>query len=130
VTATFNANPAPTCATDPSLCPPPAEGTAKASGSAPVSGGKAVLKLTCSGGACKGTLQLTAKVKQGKKTKNAVIGTASFSLAAGASTTLKVKLSGAAKKELNEGKTLKAKVTGTGIASSAVKLKPAKKKHK
>ncbi len=132
VTATFTANPAPTCATDPSLCPPPAEGTAKAAASAPVSGGKAALKLSCSGGACKGTLKLTAKVKQGKKTKNVVIGKASFGLATGASTTLSVKLSGPAKQELAKGKTVKAKLSGTGITASTVKLKPAKpakKKH-
>jgi hypothetical protein len=136
VTATFNAippPPSPTCATDPSLCPPPppppppAEGQAKASGSATVSAGKAALKLTCSGGPCKGTLQLTAKVRQGKKAKSLVIGKASFSLADGASTTLKVKLSGPAKQELAKGKALKAKLAGTGIAASAVMLKPAKK---
>jgi hypothetical protein len=130
VTATFNANPPEPkgCPEDPSLCPPPpSEGTAKASATAPVSGGKAALKLTCSGGACKGTLKLTAKLKQGHKTKNMAIGTASFSLASGASATLKVKLSGAAKQELGKGKTIKAKLTGTAIAASTVKLKPGKK---
>jgi hypothetical protein len=130
VTATFNANPPEpkTCATDPSLCPketplPTPEGKAKASPAAPVKGGKAALKLTCSGGPCKGTLQLTAKLKQGKKTKNAVIGKASFSLADGASTTLKVKLSSQAKQLLKSGKALKAKVTGSGIEPGTVKLK-------
>ena len=142
VTATFSANPVvETCATNPSLCPPPATcatnpalcppaeeaGKAKAAPTAPVKGGKAALKLSCSGGACKGTLKLTAKIKQGTKTKSMVIGKASFSLAAGASKTLKVKLSGAAMKELKKRKTLKAKVTGTGVTSSTVKLKPAKK---
>jgi hypothetical protein len=132
VTAAFTANPKPeeTCATNASLCPPPpppAVGTAKAAGTASVKSGKASLKLTCSGGPCKGTLKLTAKVKQGKKIKSLVIGKASFSLADGASTTLKVKLSGPAKQELGKGKTLKAKVGGTDITASTVKLKPAKK---
>jgi hypothetical protein len=132
VTATFTANPKPeeTCATNASLCPPPpppAEGTAKASASATVKSGKAALKLTCTGGPCKGSLKLTAKVKQGTKTKTLVIGKASFSIASGASTTLKVKLSGPAKTELAKGKVLKAKVGGTGIAASTVKLKPPKK---
>jgi hypothetical protein len=108
--------------------PPPTEGTAKAAATAKVKSGKAELKLTCSGGPCKGTLQLKAKVKQGKKTKTLVIGKASFSLAEGATATVKVKLSGPAKQELAKGKTLKAKVTGTGITASTVKLKLAKKK--
>jgi hypothetical protein len=107
---------------------PTPEGTAKAAATAKVKSGKAELKLTCSGGPCKGTLQLKAKVKQGKKTKNLVIGKASFNLAEGASATIKVKLSGPAKSELAKGKTLKAKTSGTGITASTVKLKQAKKK--
>jgi Divergent InlB B-repeat domain len=90
---------------------------------ASVSGGKASLKLTCLGGACAGKLKLTAKVKQGKKTKKVVIGQASFSLAAGESKTIKVKLSSAAKKMLNEGKQLKATLSGPGVKDT-VKLKP------
>ena len=104
------------------------EGVAKVAGSATVSGGKAALKISCSGGPCKGSLKLTAKIKQGKKTKNLTIGKASFSLASGATGTLKVKLSGPAKQELAKGKTIKAKVSGTGVTSSTVKLKNAKKK--
>jgi hypothetical protein len=122
VTAIFTAN-----AKEETKPPPPTEGTAKAASSASVKSGKASLKLTCSGGPCKGTLQLKAKVKQGKKTKNLVIGKASFSLADGATTTLKVKLSGPAKQELAKNKTLKAKVEGTDITASTVKLKQAKK---
>ncbi len=121
VTATFNKE---------EVTPPPIEGTAKAAATATVKSGKAALKLTCSGGPCKGSFQLKAKVKQGKKAKTLVIGKGSFSLASGASTTLKVKLSGPAKQELAKGKTIKAKLGGTGIQSSTVKLKPAKKKKK
>ncbi|HEX6752140.1 MAG TPA: hypothetical protein VF093_00940 [Solirubrobacterales bacterium] len=118
VTATFTAD----------STPPVVEGKVKAAGSAAVKSGKANLKLTCTGGPCKGTLKLKAKVKQGKKTKNLVIGKGSFNLAEGATATLKVKLSGPAKQELAKGKTLKATTSGTGVTSSKVKLKPPKKK--
>ena len=130
VTATFNANPVvppPTCATNPSLCTPPLPGVATVAGTAPVKGGKALLKISCPGpGACTGTLKLFAKLKQGAKTKSLLIGKASFSLAAGASETLKVKIANAqAKRLLKQGKTLKAKVKGTGVKPGTVKLKPA-----
>jgi hypothetical protein len=117
VTATFEKVPT----------PPPAAGTAVAAHTAKVKGGKAQLKLTCKGeGACKGSLKLMAKIKSGGKTKNLTIGKASFSLALGASKTLKVKLSGPAKQALAKGP-LKAKVSGSGIAASTVKLKAAGK---
>jgi hypothetical protein len=70
-------------------------------------------------------LKLVAKLKVGKgKAKNVEIGKASFRLAAGASATLKVKLSGAAKKELGKARTVKAKVSGAGVTSSTVRIKP------
>ncbi|MFL5899635.1 MAG: InlB B-repeat-containing protein [Solirubrobacterales bacterium] len=126
VTAVFNANPSPTCATNPSLCPA-VPSKARAAGFARVKGGKAALKITCSGGACVGKLTLTARIKRNGKAKNVVIGKASFSLADGASAVLKVKLAGAAKQELGSGRSIKAKLTGTSIASSTVKLTPASK---
>jgi hypothetical protein len=86
-----------------------------------------MLKLSCSGGPCQGKLSLTARVKRAYKTTSAVIGKASFSLADGASATLKVKLLSAAKQELDKGKTIRAKLTGAAIVSSTVKLKPVKK---
>jgi hypothetical protein len=122
ITAIFNANPSPTCATDPSLCP--AAGKATVAGSARTKGGKAMLKLHCSGGPCQGKLSLTARVKRAYKTTSAVIGKASFSIADGASVTLKVKLLSAARQELDRGKTLRAKLTGSAILGSTVKLKP------
>ena len=113
VTATF---------TKESTPPPPGPGTAVVASTAKVKGGKALLKLTCKGeGACAGSLKLTAKIGGKKK----VIGKGSFRLSAGASTTLKVKLSGAAKTALKKGP-LKAKVSGSGVASSTVKLKLAR----
>ncbi len=68
-------------------------------------------------------MKLSAKVKQGHKVKTLVIGKANFDLAAGKSKTLQVKLSAPAKQELAKGKTLKAKLSGTGVAASTVKLK-------
>ena len=88
---------------------PPLPGTAVVASTAKVKGGKALLKLT-------------AKVKSGGKTKNMTIGKASFSLAAGAKKTIKVKLSGPAKQAVAK-KPLKAKVKGSGVRSSTVKLK-------
>jgi len=120
VTATFTKESSPP--------PPPGPGTASVAPTAKVKSGKALLKLTCKGeGPCKGSLKLTAKIRSGGKTKNKTIGKGSFNLAAGATTTLKVKLSGPAKRALAKGP-LKAKVKGTGVASSTVKLKPPKKK--
>jgi hypothetical protein len=103
--------------------PPPGPGTVSVASTAKVKAGKAQLKLTCKGeGACKGSLKLTAKIKSGGKTKNLTIGKGSFSLAAGATTTLKVKLSGPAKQAIAKGP-LKAKVSGSGVRGSTVKLK-------
>ncbi|HEX3240950.1 MAG TPA: hypothetical protein VHR18_12565 [Solirubrobacterales bacterium] len=103
------------------------EGTPKVATPVVVSGGKAPLKISCKGsGPCSGTVKLTAKIKQGKKMKNVVIGKASYNVEAGKSKTIKVKLNGAAKKLLNEGKSITAKLSGPGMKGS-VKLKPPKK---
>jgi Divergent InlB B-repeat domain len=120
VTATFAANSTPT----PTPTPTPAgEGKAKVGAVAKVKGGKAALKLTCTGeGPCKGSLKLSAKLKSGGKLKALTIGKGSFSLAKGAKATLKVKLSGPAKQALAKGP-LKAKVKGSGVIASTVKLK-------
>jgi List-Bact-rpt repeat protein len=116
VTATF----------EKSSTPPPAAGTAVVARTAKVKGGKAQLKLTCTGeGPCKGKLKLTAKIKVSGQIKNLTIGKASFSLLAGAKKTIKVKLSGPAKKALAKGP-LKAKVKGSGVRAATVKLKLAK----
>ncbi|HEY7949391.1 MAG TPA: hypothetical protein VID51_00995 [Solirubrobacterales bacterium] len=106
--------------------PTPPPGKLSVSGAALFQGGKAVLRLSCKGqGPCKGSLKLVAKLKVGKaKAKNTEIGKASFSLAAGTSKTLKVKLSAAAKKVLGKAKTVKAKVSGAGVTSSTVTIKP------
>lgn len=97
---------------------------------ATVTRGTAPLKISCSGGTCTGKLTLTAKVKQGKKTKVITVGKASFNLAAGKSATLKVKLSSAAKKILAKSHKLKASVAGVGGKKSVMLKQPAKKKKK
>jgi hypothetical protein len=127
VTATFEKNATPTPA--PTPAPTPSAGRAAVAATAPVKSGKALLKLTCKGeGPCKGRLKLTAKVVSGKKTKKQTIGKAPFSLAAGATRTLAVKLSVPAKRILARGRILKAKATGSSLVSRTVKLKPKGKK--
>jgi hypothetical protein len=129
VTATFDkkAEPTPTPAPEPT---PPKEGTAKApEGSAPVQGNQAQIKLSCGGGgACEGTLKLYAKVKQGKKHKNVVVGKSSFKIAAGKSKTIKVKITnGQIKSQLKKGHTVKVQLKGSGLKNRTIKLKPKKK---
>jgi Divergent InlB B-repeat domain len=125
--------PALTCATDPALCP---ASIASVAGKAAVSGGKASMKVSCPGpGSCSGSFKLTAKVTtgKGKKTKQMVVGKASFSLAPGTFNTLRVSLNGTAKQILASGKQLRASVIGAGVKSGSVTLKgmsgkPKKKK--
>ncbi|HET7485809.1 MAG TPA: hypothetical protein VFJ64_10615 [Solirubrobacterales bacterium] len=112
VTATFVATSTPPA-------PPTPIGTAVVSAKAKVKGKKALVAISCSGPAsCRGTLKLTAKLG-GKSTK---IGSASFALAPGASTTLKVKLSAKALSLLKGKGKLGARVSGSGIAAHPVKL--------
>jgi hypothetical protein len=93
VTATLEATSSSTSKPPPPP-PPTANGVAKAAALAKVKSGRARVKLSCSGGPCTGTLKLTAKVKRGPgRRKTTLIGKAPFSLAAGASRTIKVKLS-------------------------------------
>ena len=91
-------------------------------------GGKASFPIKCNGaGPCKGSFQLKAKVKQGKKTKTVVIGKGSFNIDAGKSKTIKVSITnGSAKGQLNSGKSLKA--TYSGGLKGSVTIKPPKKK--
>jgi len=123
VTAIFTLEPTPP-GDQPKTQPPP-PGKLSVSGAALYQGGKAVLKISCKGqGACKGSLKLTAKLKVKGKLKKVEIGKASFSLAAKATKTLRVKLAGPAKKVLGKAKTVKATVSGTGVVKSTVMIKP------
>jgi hypothetical protein len=113
-----------TCATTPSLCPP-LPGTVSTGPKAIVKKGKAKLDLLCTGsGPCVGSLQLTAKLSQGKKKDvKTVIGRASFSLAPGASASVTVKLTGAGRKALESRSTLPVTVSGAGVQQRSLKLK-------
>ena len=100
------------------------EGTATAAAVAKVKGGKAKVKLSCSGGLCRGTVKLSAKLRRGGA--SVVVGKAPFVLASGESTVLSVKLSAAARRQLKKSGSLRAKAAGTGVAAGAVKLKLAR----
>jgi hypothetical protein len=116
VTATFNKNPEPPA-------PPTPEGTLDVSGSAHVSGNQAALKVSCKGpGDCSGTITLKAKVKGKLK----VIGKAAFTIPAGKSQTVKVKITNKTiKSQLHQGKTVKVTVSGPNLHGT-VKLKQKK----
>jgi hypothetical protein len=111
VTATFDGPPTTTATTGLAVIPAAAK----------VKGGKARLKVLCNGpSACEGTLKLGAKLQA--KGKPVVIGSASFSLAPGASTVLEVKLSRKAMLALRIDGHLKARVAGAGIHPHPVSL--------
>jgi hypothetical protein len=109
VTATFGKAPVPT------------PGVAVVAGKAKVRGGRAFIGVRCNGpSSCRGSLKLSAKLN-GKKM--VAIGGATFSLAPGLSTSLKVTLGAKAKQVLKSTGQLKARVTGAGIRARAVQLK-------
>jgi hypothetical protein len=101
--------------------PLPVPGVATIAKKAKVKGAKAYVGIHCNGpSSCRGALKLSAKLKG----KRATIGAASFSLAPGASTVLKISLSAKAKQALKGTGKLKARVSGVGIAGPhAVALK-------
>jgi hypothetical protein len=102
---------------------PSSTGTVTIAGSAKVKGGKAFVGIRCGGPAsCRGSLKLLAKLG-GRGGGSAVIGRATFSLAPGSSTTLKVKLSAKAKRLLKSAGQLSARVAGTGIRARSLRLK-------
>ncbi len=119
VTATFTANSKP--GPEPEEPKGSKEGTATAAAVAKVKGGKARIRLTCSGGLCKGAVRLTARLRHGAGP--VLIGRAPFTLASGESTVLPVKLSAAAQRKLKKSHTLRAKAAGTDVAPAAIKLK-------
>ena len=98
---------------------------------AKVKGAVASVTLSCPGpGACSGVLKLVARAvtKHGKRktTSNVTIGSASFSMAAGKSVTLKVHLTGQGRKLLGKAgkKGLKVQIAGSGVQAHAAVLKP------
>jgi hypothetical protein len=103
---------------------PQPTGTAAVAAKAKVKGGRALVGIRCAAGtsSCRGTLKLTAKLK-GKGKKATAIGAATFTLAPGSSTTLKVTLSAKAKQALKATGKLAARVSGEGIGAHALALK-------
>jgi IPT/TIG domain len=100
--------------TPPPVPPSPAEegGRSKLPDSAPVRGGRASIRVACRGGGpCQGRLKLTMKVKG----KTISIGSVRYEVGAGGSKTVKVRLSKAAKKRLDELGRLEVKATGPGV---------------
>ncbi len=86
-----------------------------------VKAGKAFVRVRCAGPAsCRGFLKLLARLNGHKRVP---IGSATFSLASGSSTTLKIKLSAKATQLLKSKGHLKAKGVGAGIEAHAVQLR-------
>lgn len=118
VTATFTAD-SPPPGDNPPPPPAPEEGRSRFGALAPVSGGKAAVEVACKGsGGCAGTLKLTTRIKG----KTLVLGKVRYRLGAGESRTIKVKLSGRAKRLLKQGD-CKVKVSGGGVTGT-ITLKP------
>jgi hypothetical protein len=102
-----------------------------------VKGAVASVTLRCPGpGACSGVMKLVARVatKHGKRktTSNVTIGSASFSMAAGKSVTLRVRLTAQGRKLLTKAgkKGLKVTLAGSGVKAHTATLKMAKAKKK
>jgi hypothetical protein len=95
----------------------PAPATATVAAKARVKGGRALVRVSCSAGAssCRGSLKLSARLRG--KGRATAIGSATFGLAPGSSTTLKVTLSAKAKQALKATGKLAARVSGEGIGS-------------
>ncbi len=104
---------------------------------AKVKGTVALVALRCPGpGACSGTLKLVARVTtrhgKRKKTSNVTIGAAPFSVTAGKSLTLKVRLTAQGRKLMAKAgkKGLKVQINGSGVKARIVTLKAAAPKGK
>jgi len=103
-----------------------------------VKGVVASVTLRCPGpGACSGVLKIVARVTtrhgRRRKTSNVTIGVASFSMAAGKSITLRVRLTGQGGKLLAKAgrRGLKVQIAGSGVQARTATLKAAKAgKHK
>ncbi len=92
--------------------------------------------LLCTGAnPCSGVLEILTRVPTGhgrhKKTRNTVIGTASFSIALGKTLTLHVVLTGQGRKLLKHAghRGLKVQIAGTGLQAHNAVLKAASKHH-
>jgi hypothetical protein len=104
-----------------------------------VKGGKALIRMRCAGGAsCRGVVKLVVRVKRkrsikkrngerhlAKRTRKVVIGRSRFSIPAGKSKTIRVKLTGKGKRLVRRAgkRGLKVQLTGSGVKHGVVTLK-------
>jgi hypothetical protein len=103
---------------------PPGVGSLSVAGAATVKGGKALLRLSCAGGPCSGTLMLLLRIRNAQgKVKRLVIAVANYSLDEGATATLAATLSSKARRQLRSAGQLWTRVSGPGVVGAAVKLK-------
>lgn len=110
-------SPSPSSTPAPPAPPSVTPGIAVAAAKARVKNGVALLKLTCKGGPCSGVVKLLDR---------GLIGHARFSLGAGKSIVLHVKLTRAGVALLDgTGGTLKVRLSGTGVRHRSVALTPA-----
>lgn len=105
------------------VAPPTAPGTLVVI-SAKAKGGKAMVRVFCSGGsACDGTLTLIARIHNAQgQVKGLVIAKIPYTLATGASSTLKAKLGSRVLALLRSQGRLKLRATGSGVAGRTLKL--------
>jgi len=115
--------------------PKPVPGVALFKG-ASIKGSTVSLELLCTGSsACSGVLKLLTKLTTGhgkhKKTRNTMIGTASFSMALGKTLTLRIHLTGQGRKLLAQAgkKGLEAQIAGRGVKSHTTILKAPSKRR-
>lgn len=111
-------------------------GIANAMAVARFKGGEALLRLACRGvGACRGALRLVARVKAGvrkgarasrKRVRSLVVGRSGFSIPAGRTRTIRVRLRRNGKRLLQRAgsRGLSVRVRGSGVKPRTLKLKP------
>jgi hypothetical protein len=88
-----------------------------------VKGHRALLRLSCQGGPCRGTLRLIAKVRGSSgRAKNVSIGSVSVNLQAGVSSSQGMRLSRTGISLLRKAGRLRVRVAGGGTLPHSVKL--------
>lgn len=99
-----------------------------------VRGGRARIRVTCKGApgaVCRGSLKLVARVRpaDGGKARRRRIGRTTCDLRAGASTTLRVRLSRGARRALARRGSLRARVSAPGLKGQVITLRGAKEER-
>jgi hypothetical protein len=102
---------------------PEAHGVLSVASPIKVKGSRALLRLSCQGGRCKGVVRLIAKVRSAKgRRKSVSIGQISVNLAAGVSSSQGMRLSRTGIKLLRKAGRLRVRVVGGGTVPHRVKL--------